>query len=167
MKTTLECCLRPLKKHSQQSQEGAHPGSINKGSGFSGAQQRERQNKTRMKGKVGDGIAETISKIYEEKCPDIIRDTQGSRDIPGAEQQRIWKMCLLACPSQNDCKPPPWGFFLLPRFLANNFSSIFRSSPLFFLPPVCFLVEHILSHQPAFLSRALVQNSHPVLEEES
>lgn len=39
----------------------------NKGSGFSGAQQREWQNKTRMKSKVGDGIAKTISKIYEEK----------------------------------------------------------------------------------------------------
>lgn len=167
MKATLECCLRPLKKHSQQSQEGAHPGSINKGSGFSGAQQRERQNKTRMKGKVGDGIAETISKIYEEKCPDIIRDTQGSRDIPGQSSSVSGRCVCLPALHRMTANRRPGVFFLLPRFLANNFSSIFRSSPLFFLPPVCFLVEHILSHQPVFLSRALVQNSHPVLEEES
>lgn len=139
MKATLECCLRPLKKHSQQSQEGAHPGSINKGSGFSGAQQRERQNKTRMKGKVGDGIAETILKIYEEKCPDIIRDTQGSRDIPGQSSSVSGRCVCLPALHRMTANRRPGVFF----FFLDSWPIIFH--PFSDLPPCSFC------HQCAFL----------------
>lgn len=160
MKATLECCLRPLKKHSQQSQEGAHPGSINKGSGFSGAQQRERQSKTRMEGKVGDGIAETISKIYEEKCPDIIRDTQGSGDIPEQSSSVSGGCVCLPALHRMTANRRPGGFFFFPDswlIIFHPFSDLplvlsatsVLSRRAHLISPTCLLIQTTSPEQPS------------------
>lgn len=63
MKAILECCLRPLKKHSQPGQKGHTLGAFPSVGEVTGAQQRERQSRTRMNRKVDDGIAKTILEI--------------------------------------------------------------------------------------------------------